>query len=54
MRLADSPEAFAQAVASLLTDPDQRAALGEQAYQHVRAHYDWSVIIPKVEAVYTS
>lgn len=54
MRLADTPEAFAQAVSALLADPEQRATLGEQAHTHVRAHYDWSAIIPNVEAVYAS
>jgi len=50
--LADAAEDFARAVVSLLADDTRRQALGEQALAHVRAHYDWPVIIPDVEAAY--
>ncbi len=50
--LADRPEAFAQAVVALLRDPARRAALGAAARAFVVRHYDWQVIIPRLEAVY--
>jgi sugar transferase (PEP-CTERM/EpsH1 system associated) len=52
LRLADIAEAFAQAIVSLLADDERRQALGEQALAHVRAYYDWPVIIPTVEEAY--
>jgi len=38
----------------LLADPDRAQALGRAGQAFVRQHYDWSVIIPKLEAVYRS
>lgn len=52
LRLADGAEDFAEAVISLLRDDARRQALGEQALTHVRAHYDWPIIIPEIEAAY--
>jgi glycosyltransferase involved in cell wall biosynthesis len=48
----DDPQAFADAVIALLRDPARRAALGSAARSFVRAHYDWRVIIPTLEALY--
>jgi len=52
--LADAPADFADAVLALLADPDRAQALGRAGQAFVRQHYDWSVIIPKLEAVYRS
>jgi glycosyltransferase involved in cell wall biosynthesis len=45
-------DAFADAVVALLRDPDRRTALGSAARAFVKAHYDWSVIVPHLENVY--
>jgi sugar transferase (PEP-CTERM/EpsH1 system associated) len=50
--LADEPEAFAHAVLTLMEDSASARALGEAGRAFVRAHYDWSVIIPAVERLY--
>jgi len=49
--IADSPREFAEAVLALLRDPSRRARLGAAARTFAQA-YDWSNIIPRVEAVY--
>lgn len=51
LALADDPEAFAQAVVSILQQPDLRAQMGRAARQQVCA-YDWSAILPRLLAVY--
>lgn len=48
----DDPIAFADAVVRLLREPELRSALGAAARTFVRAHYDWRVIIPRLEEVY--
>jgi sugar transferase (PEP-CTERM/EpsH1 system associated) len=50
--LADDAETFAAAVVSLLRDPARREALGRAARRFVERHYDWSVLAPRVEALY--
>ncbi len=52
--LADDVETFAAAVVSLLQDPARRAAIGRAARRFVESHYDWSVLAPRVEALYAS
>jgi glycosyltransferase involved in cell wall biosynthesis len=54
LRLADTAEAFAAAIVELLENPAERAALGERAAAHVARCYDWSVIAPRLLAVYES
>ncbi len=54
MRIADTPKAFAQNVIDLLHDPAQRVSLGEEAQVQVRAHYDWSVLIPRLLDAYAT
>lgn len=49
MLVADAPEAFANGVLELLSDPDRRKALGERGHAFVRASYDWSAIVPRLE-----
>ncbi len=51
--LADTPAEFAAAVLALLSDPARAFALGQTGQAFVRAGYDWSVIVPKMESVYT-
>lgn len=50
--LADEPTAFAEAVVSLLRDPQRRVYLGRAARAFVQTRYDWRVLIPQLESVY--
>jgi polysaccharide biosynthesis protein PslH len=50
--LADDAPTMAAAITRLLQHPDQRQSLGNTARQAVQAHYDWSVIIPRLLAAY--
>jgi glycosyltransferase involved in cell wall biosynthesis len=52
LRLADSPQDFAQAVIHLLEDADQRQTLGATGLRYVRENYDWAVIAPRLLRVY--
>jgi glycosyltransferase involved in cell wall biosynthesis len=52
--LADDPDAFAEAVVSLLNEPGRGAKLGQAGRAFVEARYDWRVIVPLVEAAYES
>ncbi len=52
--IADTPAAFAGAVNALLGDPQRRQELGERAYRFVSNGWDWSAIVPRLEAVYAS
>jgi glycosyltransferase involved in cell wall biosynthesis len=49
--LADSADAFADAVVRVLQQPALRAELGSRAREQVR-DYDWSAIVPRLLAVY--
>ena len=51
--VADDAVAFAQAVLTLLRDPSQRQALGRTTQDFVTTGYDWAVIVPRLEAVYS-
>jgi glycosyltransferase involved in cell wall biosynthesis len=50
--LADEPDQFARAAVELLLDADRRAALGRAGWDFASAHYDWSAIVPLLEAMY--
>jgi glycosyltransferase involved in cell wall biosynthesis len=50
--LATTPAAFASAVLRLFDDAALRRRLGSTGRAHVVAHYDWSAIIPRLEAAY--
>jgi len=50
--LADTPEAFADAVVALLQNPDRRTSLGQAARRFVQTGYDWPVLIPRLEVAY--
>ena len=52
MVLADTPDEFATAVVGLLRSPERREALEQAGRRFVEERYDWSVIVPRVEAVY--
>jgi glycosyltransferase involved in cell wall biosynthesis len=48
----DDVGAFANAVVGLLRDAARRRELGATARAFVKAHYDWRVIIPRLETLY--
>ncbi len=50
--LADNAQDFAEAVQHLLTQPEIRHDMGHRAREQVAAHYDWSVLIPRLLAAY--
>ncbi|MCS7222477.1 MAG: glycosyltransferase [Anaerolineae bacterium] len=52
LRLADTPEAFAQAVVELLQNPELRTRLGAAARAFVEARYGWDRIVPDMERLY--
>lgn len=52
LRLADTPETFAQAVIELLRDSELRARLGATARAFVEARYSWDRIVPDMERLY--
>lgn len=52
--LADSPDDFAEAVLRLMADAALRTKLAEAGLACVRAHYDWSVIVPALEGIYSA
>ncbi len=52
MLLAQSPAAFANAMLSLLADPQRRATLGRAARELVSARYAWSVLLPVLNDIY--
>lgn len=52
VRLADGPRAMAEAIAALLADPAQRAALGAAARARAESSYRWSALVPAIEALY--
>jgi len=54
MVIADAPEAFANAVLSLMAQPEQAIAMTERAHAFVSGTYDWSVIVPKLERIYAA
>lgn len=44
--IADSPEAYANAVVRVLTEPGLRQRLTENGHRLVRERYEWSVVLP--------
>lgn len=52
--IADTPEAFAAGIATLLGDPDLRTALAESAYAHAARHFDWRALGQKQRDLWRS
>jgi glycosyltransferase involved in cell wall biosynthesis len=50
--LAEDAARFATAILELLGDPARSRALGRAGRALVRERYDWSVIVPRLEALY--
>ena len=51
--VADDAAAFAQAVLALLHDPSLQQGLGRRGRDFATTWYDWTVIAPRLEAVYS-
>ena len=51
--LADDPQSFAERVVELLQDSERREALGRAAFTFA-VRYDWSLIVPRLEALYAA
>lgn len=45
--IADTPQAFAQAIIRLLREPELRELLAKNAYQLVHEKYDWFSVMPR-------
>ena len=52
--LADTPADFAAAVVTLLRDAERRRELGDAARRFAETRYDWHMIVPRLERVYTA
>ena len=52
--VADSPDAFAQALITLLTHEDQRQRMGAAGRRFVETHHNWHNIIAELESIYQS
>ncbi len=50
--IAEEPEEFADAVVSLITNPELRKRLGRNARDTVEAKYAWPRIVPLLESIY--
>ncbi len=50
--IADTAKEFARSVVRLYRDSEQASLLGEKARAFVQARYDWSVLLPRLRAVY--
>ncbi len=50
--ITDGEQDIASAIIALLHHPAERVQRGKQAQQDVKQHYDWSVLIPRLLAVY--
>jgi glycosyltransferase involved in cell wall biosynthesis len=54
LSIAPNARSFAREVIDLLRSPERRAELGRAGFAFARAHYDWAVIVPQLEAAYRS
>ncbi len=50
--VADTPEAMAQAIVTMLTNEAQRERIGQASRRYVEIHHDWRVVATHLEAVY--
>lgn len=53
MVIADTPKEMAKGIVNLLTNPETRQTLCAIAYGQVKTNYDWSVLVPRLLAVYS-
>ncbi|MBI4759040.1 MAG: glycosyltransferase [Chloroflexi bacterium] len=51
--IADDPTTFAQQVVSLLNDEERRKKMAARGRALMEASYDWAVIVPRLERVYS-
>lgn len=54
LRVADTPQGFAEDLLRLLEDEQERVRLGRAARQFVEAHYGWDSIVPSFEQLYAA
>ena len=47
-----NPAALAEAIASLLHDPDRRRFVGQACFERAEAEFNWSRIAPRYQAVF--
>jgi glycosyltransferase involved in cell wall biosynthesis len=52
--VAETSNAFADAVVTLLRDPDLAARIGRSAREYVAAHHSWEASAQRVESIYES
>jgi len=52
MRITHTADAMAEAIVMLLTNPAERDRLRAETRHSVREHYDWSVLIPRLQTAY--
>ena len=53
LQIADAPADFAHCVVTLLNDSRERQRLAGNARRLVEEKYDWTTIVPSLEAIYT-
>ena len=51
--IADTPEAFAAGIATLIADPDRRRQIAQAAHHHAVRNFDWQAIGEKQRALLT-
>lgn len=51
LRLADEPVAFAEKISKQLAN-NQDYEMGRQGRRHVQAHFDWRVLVPRLEQAF--
>lgn len=49
--VADSPQAFAAGIATLIADPERRAQIADAAYGHAHRNFDWQAIGEKLRTL---
>lgn len=52
VRIADTADRFIDAVTTLLEQPTEAATMADRGRAYVREHFDWRVLVPKLEALY--
>lgn len=52
--MADDPRSFSQQLTRLIVNPDLRRRISSNALEKVKTVYDWKVIAPRLEEVFTS